>query len=360
MDYGKIITTGFKQAWKYKSLWILGFLVGSGGGFNSSGNFNSGGGDFGGFGGYGKYEIQQFFHQYLPIIILVGLALLLLVLVFWILGTIANGALIDAARCFKNKEEYRLGKSWSAGARKFWPLFGLGLLGFVVIFSMVIILIGIAVGCFFIHVGIGIISLVFVIPLFIIVLFVAEVTIAIAKRMIVLDDKPVFDAIGDAISLWKSRLGPTLLYSLIYAGISLGVGIGMFIILIPVAIPLVAIGFMNIWAALIIGIPIVLLILLVVSGYTGASMHLMTTEFYFQLIGYEGAQPVHAEPIPGIYPPMPQAPTDHDGNPLPPAPPEQQEYQAPAPPLPPAPPAMDGGDTTSDSQDNRPPEEPRP
>lgn len=379
MDYGKIITTGFKQAWKYKSLWILGFLVSGGNSFNTGSNWSSGDGDFGGLGNFGQYRIESFLQQYLPIILLVGLLLFFIVIIFWILNTIAIGGLIDAARCFKNNEEYRLGKSWSAGVKTFWPIFGLGLLNFIVIFSLVIILIGVGVGCFFIHIAIGIISLLFLIPLLIAIIFVAEVTVAIAKRMIVLDGKPVFDAIGDAVSLWKSKLGSTALYSLIYFGISIGIAIGTLVVMLPVIIPLIGVGIVNIWAALIIGIPVILAIALVVNGYTGASLHLMTTEFYFQLIGYEPPRAAYATSPPVGYPPVP--PTDHDGNPLSPtppadstppapemAPPEQQDYRSPTdhhgnalPPQSTDSPGSNGNDDDTEAQDdNRPPDVPRP
>ncbi len=386
MDYGKIISTGFKQAWKYKSLWIFGFLVSGGGSFNSGGNWGDNGSWPGRNFGDMQYQVQNFLSDNWGLILIIAVLVFFLFIIFWILNTISVGGLIDAARCLKNREEYRFGKSWSAGLKTFWPILGLGLLNFIVVFSIVIILVLIGVVCFMMHVGVGFLSLIFLFPIFICVIFIAEVTVALAKRMIVLDRKQVFDAIGDAVSLWKSKLGPTLIYSLIYFGLSIGIVIGTIMLILPIIIPLIGVAFVNVWLAIIIGIPILLVFGLIVSGYTGASMHLMTTEFYFQLTGYEPSQAALAGTPQDYYPP-PSTLQDHEGSPLPPpdlrdhegsplpptappppppvsnddnptvdmTPPEQQDY---LPPQPPAPPPVTNTDKPED--EDKPPEMPRP
>jgi len=134
-------------------------------------------------------------------------------------------------------------------------------------------------------------------------------TSAMAERYIVLKNRPVFDSIADGFTLWTSNLGPTVLYSLIYLGISIGVGLGTLVIFMFVAMPFIAIGFVNLLLALMLGIPVALLVLLVINGFTGSAMHLMTTEFYFQLVGRsEGLAPQVANSEPVITPSPPPPP----------------------------------------------------
>ncbi|MFH1699364.1 MAG: hypothetical protein ABIE07_02155 [Candidatus Zixiibacteriota bacterium] len=321
MDYGKIIATGFKQAWKYKSLWIFGFFVSGGGSgyFNLTDKFRRGDtGDWGRWGRFGHYDLRHFdFGNPLFILALIGI-ILLIILFFWILGTISIGGLIGAARDIKNKMEYRFSNALSTGFRKFFPIFGLSLLALIIGGASVFILIMIGVGAFMMHVGFGFLSLAALIPLLIAVIFVIGVTTALTERMIVIEDKPVFDSIGDSFALWKSHLGPSILYALIYMGISIAIGMTAFVIVIFMVLPFIAVGFVNWLLAILIGLPAVLLIMLVITGFTGSATHLMTTEWYYQLKELSVAPALAASaPVP---PQVSSIPLPEDDNPPPPPP----------------------------------------
>ncbi|MEE9442643.1 MAG: hypothetical protein V3V99_08235 [candidate division Zixibacteria bacterium] len=327
MDYGKIIATGFKQAWKYKSLWIFGLFVSGGGSgyFNLSDKFERGDiGNWGRWDRFGDFDLRNFdFDNPLFILALAGIVLLL-VLVFWVLGTISIGGLIGAARDIKSNMEYRFSNALSTGLKKFFPLFGLSLLALIIGGAFVFILIMIGVGTFIIHVGLGLLSLAILIPLLIVGIFIIGVTAALTERMIVIENKQVFDSIGDSFALWKSHLGPSILYALIYLGISIAIGITAMIIVIFMVLPFIAVGFVNWLLAVLIGVPTVLIILLVISGFTGSATHLMTTEWYYQLKGL--SQAVAAIQVNAPAPPQtsstPPPPSTDDNPPPPPPPPE--------------------------------------
>ena len=121
------------------------------------------------------------------------------------------------------------------------------------------------------------------IPLFIVGLFIAIVTIAMAQRIVVLENSGVIDSIGEGYSLWTKQLGSSIVFTLIYLGISIAIMLATVLIFIFVAMPFVAIAFVHLILALAIGIPVALLIILLITGFTGSATHLMTTEFYFQL-----------------------------------------------------------------------------
>lgn len=335
MDYGKIISTGFKQAWKYKTLWIFGFFVSAGGSgyFNLSDKFKRGDmGDFGRWERFGDYDLRHFnFDNPLFLLALFGI-ILFLILVFWILSTISIGGLIGAARDIKNNVEYRFSNALSTGFNKFFPIFGLSLLALIIGGATVFILIMIGVGAFMMHLGLGFLSLAILIPLLIVVIFVIGVTSALTERMIVIENKPVFDAIGDSFALWRSHLGPSILYTLIYMGISIAIGITSLVLFIFMVLPFIAVGFVNWLLAALIGIPAVLIMILVISGFTGSATHLMTTEWYYQLkdlaqtpamatIPGSTPSPSQTSPTPPQTPPT-QPPPPDDNPPPPPPPPE--------------------------------------
>jgi hypothetical protein len=306
MEYGKIVSTGWKQAWKHKTLWIFGFLISGGAG----GNFGNISDDLDkyGLGGGDLYHVKAFILEHLYIIAILGLLLAVIVIIWIILSMMATGGLIHAAGQLKKKEPYSFTKCWNVGFHYFWRILGISLLTFVVIFALVILLILIGVVAFLIHWTIGVLSLLFLIPILIVSIFGITLTVSLAERYIVLEDRFVFDAIPDGFALWKSNLGSSIIYVLIYLGIGIAVFLATIVIVLFTVMPFIAIGFYNLLVALLLGIPLVLLILVVVEGFSGSALHLMTTEFFFQL--REKAQPAIAPatgPGEGFTPP-PQPP----------------------------------------------------
>lgn len=307
MQYGKIVSTGWSQAWKHKTLWIFGFLI-SGGGGGNIGNFSDKFDKFGLRRG-DLYEIKNFIAEHLYIIALLALVALVAFIIWIILSTISTGGLIDAARQMKRGEPYSFGNAFKTGLAYFWRILGIGLLTFIVIAAFIIFLVLLGVAAFVIHVALGIMSLLILIPILLLGIFVTSITVAMAERFIVIEDRPVFDSISDGYNLWRTNLGTSIVYSLMYVGIGIAVGLATLVIMLFTVIPFVAIGFVNLWMGILIGVPVVLLILLVVDGFSGSAMHLMSTEFYFQL--REEGQAVAVQPaVPGsdFTPPPPPPP----------------------------------------------------
>jgi len=325
MDYGKIVSTGWKQAWQHKTLWIFGFFI-SGGGMSVGNNI----GDKFKFGRKTSLDlpgIETFLMEHLALILVLLMIAIVAFIIWIILSTISVGGLIDAAGQMKRGEEYSFGRAFKSGTRYFWRIFGLGLLTFIVGFAFIILLILFGVIAFLLAVPLGILSLLILIPIMIVGIFLLTITQAMAQRYIILKDRQVFDAIEDGFNLWKSHLGPSLLYTLIYMGIGIAVMIGMFILIFMAVIPFVAVAFVNLIIAILVGVPFILLFLLIFDGLTGSAMHLMTTEFYFQLL--DEGKPVMAPPMPetGFTPPSTPPPT-----PTPEPPPTPPPSELPPPP----------------------------
>jgi len=317
MDYGKIVSTGWKQAWKHPTLWIFGFFV-SGGGLNYAGDigdkinlkkrFDI---DLGGFPRIDARDIRDFLETNLALILFLVAMGLLAFLIWIVLSNISVGGLVNAARQMKRGKTYSFVEAFKTGAHYFWRIFGLSILMIIIIFALIIMLFIIGFVAFKIHVAIGALSLLILIPVLIVSIFVISITWAMANRYIVAQDKFVFDAIGDGFALWKSNLGPSVLYTLLYIAIGIAVLIGTFIVAASVILPFVGVAFVNVLLAVLVGAPVILLVLLVIDGLTGSAMHLMTTEFFFQLLD-EGKPSMEAPPA-APEPPLPPPPLAENG-----------------------------------------------
>lgn len=276
MNYGEIISFAFSGAWKNKSIWLLGFLASMGGG--AVFNFGSGNRNIRGF----SY-VQDYLSQHIALLALLISLLLFFFLIFFVLSIISQGGLIEAARKLRLKEECRLGPCFSVGVARFWPFLGLQLLFVVVIIAFVIVLVLIGALAFALATALGIISLLFLIPIFLLAAFTGTMTVSFAQRMIVLDQRPVFDAIGDGFDMLRKEIGSVVLFFIIWVLLSIAIFLATLAILVPLLLPFIGIGMINVWLAVITGLPVMLIVVYLISGYTGTATSLMTTEFYFRL-----------------------------------------------------------------------------
>jgi len=138
MDYGKILSRAWQITWRWKILWILGFLAGVGQGIGSSGPQYQMGAEQGGAGGFRiPDEMWAVFAVVGCLAILVGIAL-------WVVSLIARGGLVTGVQQVEDEGATTLGAAWRAGVRRFWTLLGIsiltGLPAFVAIVAGVIIL----------------------------------------------------------------------------------------------------------------------------------------------------------------------------------------------------------------------------
>lgn len=265
----------------HPTLWFFGVFIASGGGGNILNLMKK---DFSERIPEVRYlDIQRFLLDHLWIIAFV-IAAALLLFIFWIvLSTISIGGLIHAAGQMKRNEQYRFAAAFKGGLTYFWRILGLGILNIIVIFAFIIILVLLGVAAFLMHTALGFLSLLILIPAFFIGMFIAVITVAMAERTIVLGDRGVFDGIAEGFGLWTANLGPSVIYTLIYLGLGILIGLATLVIGFFTVVPFVAVAFVNLWLALLAGIPVFLAIMVVISGFANAATHLMTTEFYFQV-----------------------------------------------------------------------------
>src|SRR5215472_2301141 len=148
MQYGELITRAFTIAWRRRYLWLLAILGGAdvttGGGFNFSGlgNAFSGGGSSGGAAAPGApgagsppglqdaiNATGQFLQDNLGLIVLLGVALVVVALAWWLLSCVTTGALVRATAEHDAERPFGLGLAWRTGLGTFWSIVGLRLIG---------------------------------------------------------------------------------------------------------------------------------------------------------------------------------------------------------------------------------------
>ncbi len=131
MDYGRVLSRAGEITWRYKWLWLLGFLVAlSSGGSNFSYRFTSG-------------DLQNFTAPQLTgLLVGLGCLIFILAIVVFILSLIARGGLIAGVAQVEDTETFSLGSAWRAGSARFWTLLGIW---FLTTFLPLIILIGIGI-----------------------------------------------------------------------------------------------------------------------------------------------------------------------------------------------------------------------
>jgi hypothetical protein len=132
MDFGRVLGRAWEITWRWKVLWILGFLVslgsgGGGGGWSST--YSSGdpqGTEFGRWAGdaFGP----GFWAGIAGIILALCCVGLLIGIAVWVISIIARGGLIAGVQQVEVEGATSFGQAWRAGARRFWTLLGISIL----------------------------------------------------------------------------------------------------------------------------------------------------------------------------------------------------------------------------------------
>ncbi len=242
MDYGKVLGRAWEITWRWKVLWILGFLasLGSGGGGGGGSNAYTGSG--------GDFNIDKWTQgippgDFLPavsgiigIIIAVICVLFIIAVALWVVSVIARGGLIAGVQQVEDDGSTSFRTAWVAGRKKFWSLFGLGILAaipmIILIFAGIVLLglgIGVAVGAMDISETAGIAGIVMISVLcggflccgMIILGIVLEQIRVYGERAAILEDLGWIEAFKRGWQVLKENLGPTIIFWFIFLAIGI-------------------------------------------------------------------------------------------------------------------------------------------
>lgn len=295
MDYGRLLSRSFQLAWRYKSLWIFGLFAGYGSTFNVSG-------DFPGF----KAETREFWDAFrwdslnapfdTSIFVPIAIAAVVLLLVFLVAHLISVPALVDAVNKIARGGQYRFGSSFSRGVDMFWRFLGLLVLEMVAFIASIIPFI-------IVIIVIPLLGILLTIPGALILFFVWQTIFELAKRVVVVRDCSIGDALSEAYVLIKRNLSKTIVIFLIMLFLGMAFFVGTMIMWVVVGAPVGAIVWAithSLAAGLVLAILFGLPLTIVVGGYFGTFFTTLYTLFYFELV-----EPAAARIPPSAAPPSP-------------------------------------------------------
>jgi hypothetical protein len=301
MDFGQVLRRAWQITWRWKVLWILGFLASLGSGIGSSNGGTSYQFDSSDWNRWGyHYQFDRIPSELIALMVGLGCLAILIGIALWVISVIARGGLIAGVQQVEETESTTFLGAWRVGRKKFWTLFGISVLAAIPIIILVIAGIAAIMGMFVVggvmdgrSVGVAEVLLsifcggTFCCGLAIAVIILSQIQ-TYAERAAILEDMGWLDAFRRGWQVLKENLGPTIIYWLIF--FALGIVI-IFVIMSGVfalAAPLIAI-FSSIdpgpWLAVplcfggLLGILLAAVVGSIITTFTSATWTLAYREF---------------------------------------------------------------------------------
>jgi len=260
MDYGKVLSRAWEITWRWKVLWILGFLaaLGSGGGGGSgsgSSSYTASGEEWRSWFGHTYYG-PEFPAGVIAAIVGIGCLALIIGIAIWVVSVIARGGLIAGVQQVEEEGQTSFGQAWKAGARRFWSLFGISFLAAIPIIILVavgivalillIVPVASATNASDATIAMGILTPilcggVFCCGMVIVAVILQQIRIY-AERAAVLEELGWIEAFVRGWNVLRANLGTTLVFWAIFFAIGIGLFIAVGIVLAAVVAPFAAIG----------------------------------------------------------------------------------------------------------------------
>jgi hypothetical protein len=124
MDYGRILGRAWRVTWRWKILWILGFLaaLGRGGSPGNSSSYSFDGSEW-------AHPVHaDRWPEIAGIVAAVACLGLLIAIALWVVSVIARGGLIAGVQQVEDEDSTSFGRAWRVGVSRFWSLFGISFL----------------------------------------------------------------------------------------------------------------------------------------------------------------------------------------------------------------------------------------
>ncbi len=260
MDYGRVLKRAWEITWRWKILWILGFLaaLGSGGGPGSSSGSSS-------YTTNGEEWTRWWDHTFhgpefpagvIAAIAGIGCLVLIIGIAIWVVSVIARGGLIAGVQQVEEEGQTSFGQAWRAGARRFWSLFGISFLAAIPIIISVVVGI-VALILLIVPVASTTnpsdaeVAMAIVIPILcggvfccgmaIVAVILQQIRIY-AERAAVLEEPGWIEAFVRGWEVLRANLGTTIAFWAIFFGIGIALFIAVGIVLAVIVAPFAALG----------------------------------------------------------------------------------------------------------------------
>lgn len=242
MPYWLIVTRSFRIAWDHRYLWLIAFFSGEGGAsFNYSQRQTGTTSSYPNFAAYWQ-QVTAWISDHTALLVALGIVWLVLVIGFFIVAAVCEGATIRASAEHDAERPFGLGQAWRMGVHTMWV---------IVRFRILLLLIGLPL---FLLLGAWVVGL-FVALLnqnggAVVVLVLSGLLLAVVwfvygsylffldrlgSRAVVLEELMAAPAIARAHRLLFKRLGRALLVGLLAIGVAFVVVIAVSLVLVPFA-----------------------------------------------------------------------------------------------------------------------------
>jgi hypothetical protein len=235
MPYWQIVTRSFRIAWDRKYLWLLAFFSGEGGGasFNYSQRTTTPTNQPADV--VAQQVVQQvttWMSDHISLLITLAVVWLILVIAFFILAAVCEGATIRASAEHDAERPFGLGMAWRTGVHTVWVIARFRLLLLALNLPLLLLIAGwvVALVVALVNHNIGaIVPLILTALLLLLVWFVYGTYLffldRLGTRAVILEELMAIPAIGRAHRLLLKRLGRALLVWLISIGVAAVIGL---------------------------------------------------------------------------------------------------------------------------------------
>ncbi len=309
-NYGEVLSKAWQIIWKFKILWVFGILAScSRGGGSSNGGGNNGGGGNGsnGNGFTLPSEVQRFFDNLQPWMIVVGIIVLVLFILLMIfianyVGTIGRLGLVNGTvKGDQGASSLTFAELLQTRGPLFWRVFWLNLLAGLVVGIIFLIMLLPMIGLSILTLGIGLLCLIPFICLLVPISWVISIWLEQANISMIIEGSSIGDALRKAWDVMKRNAVVYLVMALILGVIGIVIGMIVFMPLFAVMIPAITGIALGTGQALGAGVIISLVcfavlfpFLLVLGGITTAYTTSAWTLTYLRLTRLSPVVPVPA------------------------------------------------------------------
>ena len=282
MSYGNLINETMKISARYWWLWLFGFFI----------SLADAGGSLPQLAKHFQVRDCNYSSPDWWQAIALGLLVLGLFagLVYLVLKIFAECSLMVAVKDIKAGGRGSIAQSFRDGLPFFLRILVLWLMIFVLAVVTTVAFGALIVLSFIAAPLLGVMVLLLLSPIWLVIIFAAEVVAAWAYRAVVIDGQGVFEAISTAWQLFRIKPGPAIVVGLIAIGSQIAFAVVGLMIYGIVGIPFIMAGLINLWLGLIPGLLIGFCLLFVIEGFTGTYASTLWTLAYLELRGNQTAQ----------------------------------------------------------------------
>lgn len=290
MQYWEIVTRSFRISWNFKYLWLIALFSGEGGGgFNSSfsNGFNQPSSSRGSPALPSTAELQRqatsWISDHIGLIVVLAVLWLVLIVVFFFVGAICEGATVRASAEHDAERQFSLGWAWRSGRATMWAVIRFRLILLVLYLPLILVVVGLALSIAFAiaNEGGAAVGLAFLFGLLALVgvpyafyLFFLD---RLGLRALVLEQLGARGSFVRAHRLLFKRFGRTLLVWLLSIAVSFALGIALACAGAILAVPFILIGAALFASSSVAAVPLIILagivlvpIFVVVAGFLAA------------------------------------------------------------------------------------------